>query len=131
MNGKTGDRVRLKEAAVHRGERGIVERSHRGRLLVRLEKGGRLIELTPHQVTNFSLAARKAWESMPDRRVGRPKGSRVCDRLSVTLRIDRDLWKDFRAMESDGRIQDRTTLVNALLRKKLAELKSKKAGANA
>src|SRR5437879_6159671 len=123
MNGKTGDRVRLKEGA-HRGERGIVARSHRGRLLVRLEKGERLIEVPPPTVTNFSLAARKAWESMPDRRVGRSKGSRVCDRVSVTLRIDRNLWEDFRAMESNGRIGDRTTLVNTLLRKKLAKLKS-------
>jgi uncharacterized protein (DUF4415 family) len=83
-----------------------------------------LVELKSHEVTNFSLAARKAWQSMPHKRVGRPKGSRVCDRTSVTLRIDRDLWDEFRALESNERIKDRTTVINAMLREKLAELKS-------
>ena len=130
MNTKAGDRVKLKDSA-HRGMRGIVERLHRGQLLVRLEDHDGLIELTPRQVTNFSLAARKAWESMPDRRVGRPKGSRVCDRVSVTVRIDRDLWEEFRNMESDGRIEDRTGTINAVLREKVIALRSKRGNADA
>jgi uncharacterized protein (DUF4415 family) len=123
MKTQQGDRVKIKKDE-KRGLRGIVKQLNRDRLVVQLEDRDELIELNAHEVTNFSLAARKAWKSMPHKRVGRPKGSRVCDRTSVTLRIDRDLWEEFRALESEARIKDRTTVINAMLREKLAELKS-------
>ena len=123
MKAHPGDRVKLKNIE-HRGARGIVKRLNRDRLVIKLEDRDEFVELKSHEVTNFSLAARKAWKSMPHKRVGRPKGSRVCDRTSVTLRIDRDLWDEFRALESNERIKDRTTVINAMLREKLAELKS-------
>ena len=75
-------------------------------------------------VTNFSLAARKAWVTGPDRPVGRRKGTKLCDRVSVTLRIDRDLWERFRGMEGSGLIEDRTAAVNSWLRQKLEELEA-------
>jgi hypothetical protein len=93
-----------------------------GKLVVRLEGSGQRAWLTPEQVTNFSLAARKAWVTGPHRRVGRPKGTRLCDRISVTLRIDRELWERFRAMEKAGVIEHRTGLVNRWLREKMDEL---------
>ncbi|HMG73676.1 MAG TPA: hypothetical protein VK582_09255 [Pyrinomonadaceae bacterium] len=126
MKAQPGDRVKIKNID-HRGTRGIVTRLNRDRLVVKLDDRDELVELKSHEVTNFSLAARKAWQSMPHKRVGRPKGSRVCDRTSVTLRIDRDLWDEFRALESNERIKDRTTVINAMLREKLAELKSEQA----
>jgi uncharacterized protein (DUF4415 family) len=76
----------------------------------------------PELVTNFSLAARKAWVTGPDRAVGRRKGTKLCDRVSVTLRIDRDLWERFREMEGAGLIEDRTASVNSWLRQNLDEL---------
>ena len=88
-----------------------------------IEVDGKRFESTPDDVTNLSLAARKAWESMPARRVGRPKGSCHCDRVSVTLRIDRDLWEDFRRLEAVGAIQDRTAIINALIREETEKLK--------
>ena len=40
----------------------------------------------------------------------------------MTLRLDRDLWEHFLGLEEDGVIEDRTGLVNAVLREKLARL---------
>jgi hypothetical protein len=118
MLAKAGDHVRVKESA----RRGTVEKIDHDNVLVRFEDSGELASLSTRAVTNYSLAARKAWERMPERRVGRPKGSRVCDRLSVTIRIDRSLWNQFKRFEHDGRIADRTGLINKWLRQKLDEL---------
>lgn len=121
MNAKVGDKVRLKGNG-HSGQRGIVEAIAGGKLAVRLEGSGQRAWLAPEQVTNFSLAARKAWATEPHRRVGRPKGTRLYDRVSVTLRIDRELWERFRAMEEAGLIEGRTGVVNRWLREKMDEL---------
>lgn len=121
IKAETGDKVRLK-ANGRPGSRGIIEATEDGRLVVRLEGSGQRVLVAPEEITNLSLAARKAWVSMPNRRVGRPKGMRFCDRISVTLRIDRDLWEQFRLKESSGLIDDRTATINGWLREKLAEL---------
>jgi hypothetical protein len=115
------DKVRLK-AGAEAGERGIVEAVDGDKLLVRLEASGSKVRVTPEQVTNFSLAARKAWVTEPDRAVGRRKGTKLCDRVSVTLRIDRDLWAHFLGLEAAGVIAARTALINGWFREKLAEL---------
>jgi hypothetical protein len=115
------DKVRVKEG-FHAGERGLVEAVEGDKLAIRLEKSGLKVRVRPEQVTNFSLAARKAWVTDPDRAVGRRKGTKLCDRVSVTLRLDRELWEQFMKMEDDGRIDDRTATVNRWLREKLAEL---------
>lgn len=119
---EAGDKVRLRSRA-HFGVRGAVETMREGKLVVRLEENGQKVLVTPEEVTNLSLAARRAWVSMPERRVGRPKGMKFCDRISVTLRIDRDLWEQFRTKESSGLIEDRTAIINKWLREKLGELK--------
>jgi uncharacterized protein (DUF4415 family) len=113
--------VRVK-AGPHRGLRGVVERVEGGSLVLQGVGSETTMRVSVDEVTNLSLAARKAWTRMPDRRVGRPRGSRVCDRVSVTLRIDRDLWQRFRGNEATGQIEDRTTTINAWLRQKLDEL---------
>src|SRR5688500_15740405 len=124
MRAQPGDRVKLKDSN-HFGMRGTIKGVSRFHLLVELENANEVLQLTDGEVTNFSLAARKAWKSMPHKRVGRPRGSRVCDRTSVTLRIDRDLWEEFRALESYMKIENRTEWINSLLREKLTELKQK------
>ena len=122
IRARTGDRVRLKSND-HLGARGTVEAIEAGKLVVRLAGSEERLRVTPDDVTNFSLAARKAWVSMPRRRVGRPKGLRLCDRVSVTLRIDRDLWEQFRYYEDLDLIEDRTATINRWLREKLAEVR--------
>ena len=123
MQTQIGDKVRLK-IPIHVNERGVVVDVTKRAILV--EVAGNTVETKPEDFTNLSLAARKAWESMPDRRVGRPKGSFHCDRVSVTLRIDRELWDDFRRLEAEGAIQDRTATINALIREKTKKLKNER-----
>lgn len=94
------------------------------KLVVQLEESGQIIHVDSEAVTNYSLAARKAWVTGPNRAVGRRKGTRLCDRVSVTLRIDRELWQRFLEMEKAGQIEDRTAAINSWLRQKLGELDS-------
>jgi len=130
MEPEVGDKVKLKN---HNGApvRGVVAAVHGDALLVRVDESEELIAVAPDLVTNFSLAARKAWKNMPHRRVGRPKGARHCDRVSVTLRIDRELWEQFRHDEVEGLIQDRTATINSWFRGMLDKLKRTKAGIDA
>ncbi len=121
MRVETGDKVRLK-AGRYQGERGIVEAVDSGKIGARLESSGQLVWVSADEVTNFSLAARKAWATEPDRAVGRRKGTRLCDRVSVTLRLDRELWERFVELEEAGRIEGRTAVINRWFREKLAEL---------
>ena len=116
-----GDKVKVK-AGSQRGVRGLVEAVAEDKIVVRTHGVEESITVSTDEVTNFSLAARKAWLSMPKRQVGRPKGSKFCDRVSVTLRIDRDLWQQFRTKEHSGLIGNRTEAVNRWFREKLAEM---------
>ncbi len=116
MNAAVGDKVLIKA----QGLRGIVSGVHREKIGV-LDIQGKSHSLVANQIVNYSLAARKAWEKMPLRQVGRPVGTKRTDRVSVTLRIDRDLWDEFRAAEEKGLITNRTTTVNEWIRQKLQE----------
>jgi len=121
VNAEAGDKVRLK-AGTHAGARGILDGFDGEKLVVRLEGSGLKVRVTPEQITNFSLAARKAWVTEPDRAVGRRKGTKLSDRVSVTLRLDRDIWEHFLGLEEDGVIDDRTGRINEWFREKLARL---------
>lgn len=121
MEPEVGDKVKLK---MHNSApaRGVVEEVRGNELLIRLDESGELVAVASESVTNFSLAARKAWKNMPHRQVGRPKGARHCDRVSVTLRIDRALWEQFKQDESEGRIRDRTATINFWFREMMDKL---------
>jgi hypothetical protein len=121
VDAEAGDKVRLK-VGTHAGARGLLDAFDGEKLVVRLEESGLKVRVAPEQITNFSLAARKAWVTEPGRAVGRRKGTKLSDRVSVTLRLDRDLWERFIGLEKDGVIEDRTGLINGLLREKLARL---------
>lgn len=121
MEAQIGDKVRVKSGP-SAGARAVVEKVNRRRLLVRTESGSERLSLDLSEVTNLSLAARKAWESMPTRRVGRPVGSKTSERTSVTLRIDCDLWDEFRQCESTGLIIDRSDTINKWIRQQLQKL---------
>jgi uncharacterized protein (DUF4415 family) len=121
MEPEVGDKVKLK-AHSSAAARGVVEEVRGNVLLIRLDESGELVAVASESVTNFSLAARKAWKNMPHRQVGRPKGARHCDRVSVTLRIDRALWEQFKRDESEGRIRDRTATINIWFREMMDKL---------
>jgi hypothetical protein len=121
----TGDKVRLK-AGEHAGERGAVNALKGEKLIILLDESGLTVCVMPKDVTNFSLAARKAWKTEPHRAVGRRKGTCLSDRVSVTLRLDRELWEKFQGLEEDRVIEDRTALINEWFREKLAEVERRK-----
>ena len=116
---KKGDKIRIKSGKFA-GERGILIRPHTGKWIVSMHNRDLTALVSSEEVTNFSLAARRAWRSMPDRKVGRPTGSKVSDRISVIFRIDRTLWNQFMIAEEAGIIADRTTVINECLRDVLA-----------
>jgi uncharacterized protein (DUF4415 family) len=120
LNHRSGDRVRIKVECPT--SRGVILAVNPTGLLVRSAPDRAPQWFQPEEITNFSLAARKAWKKMPNRRVGRPKGSTVCDRVSVTIRLDRDLWESFRAAESAGFVTDRTATLNSWIRVQLGTL---------
>lgn len=120
MIANVGDKVRIKNGA-HVGERGHVTKIHKETMTVSLDRTDNNIRIPASDVTNFSLAARKAWKKMPQRRVGRPKGSGTTDRVSVTLRIDRELWNQFKMAERAGLIENRTATINEWFAEKLAK----------
>ncbi len=78
------------------------------------------------ELTNFSAAARQAWDRMPNRKVGRPVGTKVSDRVSVIFRIERSIWDEFLDAERAGLVSDRTTIINTCLRKLLKSAKSQR-----
>jgi hypothetical protein len=116
---KKGDKIRIKSGKFA-GERGILMRPHSSKWIVSMPHKDLTFLVSTEELTNYSLAARRAWRSMPDRKVGRPAGSKVSDRVSVIFRVDRTLWNQFLIAEEAGFIADRTTVINACLRDVLA-----------
>lgn len=59
---RVGDKIRI-SAGNQKGQRGIIRDVTNSSLEVRLESG-ETVDISPMDVTNFSLAARKAWRTM-------------------------------------------------------------------
>ena len=106
--------------------RGTIKKSFKDSLKVETVNG-ELMSVGRDAVRNFSAAARMAWKKMPERKVGRPKGSSKTARVSVTLRLDRALWSRFLLLEAQKKIQDRTALFNGFLAELTAEKNHKRA----
>lgn len=117
-----GDKVRIKKGPFAT-RRGTLLRRESGKWLVALADGAETTIVDGSDLTNFSLAARRAWQSMPHRNVGRPVGTKVSDRISVIFRIDRILWQEFIDAETSGLVQDRTTVINNCLRVVIGDAK--------
>jgi hypothetical protein len=111
---RVGDKVRIKSGGESAGARGVVQAVGSQRLTIRFDTG-KTTDYNLADVCNYSLAARKAWIKRPGRRVGRPKGSRQCDRISVTLRFDKALWHRFLSLEQEGKTGARVELFNRML----------------
>jgi uncharacterized protein (DUF4415 family) len=115
MTHQIGDKVRIKRGE-HKGRRGVLAGIHGDRCRIDVEDSALKVAINFDDILNYSLAARRAWLKMPKRNVGRPIGTRVCDRVSVTVRVDRNLWDRFQEAEKAGSIVNRTAVVNDLLR---------------
>jgi hypothetical protein len=113
-----GDKVRVRSGP-HLGSRGILLGQEGG--LVRLElSSGETILVQPHELTNFSLAARKAWQTMP-KRAGRPPSPNTRKKM-VSLRLDVDVWRMLGRAAEFNLIPSREQAVNEWLRKRLVQL---------
>lgn len=120
-----GDKVRVRKGPFL-GKRGTLKHKESAGWVVSFEDGDSDRAIRMEDMTNFSLAARKAWNRMPNRKVGRPAGTKVSDRVSVIFRVDRALWEEFVTAEETGLVGDRTTIVNDCLRKLLSSAKRRR-----
>lgn len=118
MDFRSGDKVRIRTGKFA-GRRGVLLKGGTTGWTVGLDEDTHTMPIRTEDVTNYSAAARLAWGRMPDRKVGRPVGTKVSDRVSVTFRVDRPVWKDFLIAEREGLVPDRTTAINSFLRRLL------------
>ena len=114
---QVGDKVAVKNRDTNL--RGVIVDFKASSIVVQTPTG--TVEADARHVTNYSAAARKAWSKQPRRRVGRPRGATV-DRVTVNLRIDRDVWLAFQTAETQGLITTRTETINKWLREGLKRL---------
>ena len=113
---RRGDKVRVR-LGPRAGARGVIVSEADEALTVELQEE-ETIEIAPDAVTNYSLAARRAWAAMP-KKAGRPRLDASEKKKMVSLRIDADLWERLgRAVEA-GLIPNRGQAVNGWLREQL------------
>lgn len=116
---RIGDKVAIKGPG--QATRGVIEERLPAAARVRTREGS-VVEVAYATMTNYSAAARKAWSKQPLRRVGRPRGATV-DRVTVNVRLDRELWNAFKDAETEGLITARSETINAWLRDGLTKLR--------
>ena len=115
---RLGDKVRVK---VRPGdpERGIIREVSKAWLRVETNDGETVL-VPPDSVTNYSLAARRAWRTMP-KRAGRRRGDVAPSRM-VSLRLSADVIELLHRAADLGRIGSREQAINNWLRERLLEL---------
>ncbi len=113
-----GDKVRVR-VNPHRGVRGVIDAVQDGFLRIRLTSDD-VVDLQPADITNYSLAARRAWQAMP-KRAGRPPGPGPRKKM-VSLRLDAEVWGRLAQAVERGLITSREQAVNAWVRERLDEL---------
>lgn len=122
MKFKLHDKVKIRSGRLQAQRGRVVGVVNGANVQVHLVKTGKVVSIAAQQVTNYSAAARKAWKTMPARSVGRPVGTKLSNRISVTIRVDKSLWTKFQECESQGLVRDRSGTIESLLRRKLSEL---------
>jgi ribosomal protein L24 len=120
MFDRKGDKVRVKSGP-SRGVKGIISEVRSGLCNIDPFPGGVPIAVGVQDIVNYSAAARKAWKKMPERKVGRPKGSIRADRVSVTFRIERTLWESYLQAERKGALPERNVLIDEMVKKCLKD----------
>jgi hypothetical protein len=113
-----GDKVRIKTGS-HAGERGILQIAADGTLAVNLDSG-EVVSALGEELTNFSLAARRAWEVMP-KRAGRPPSLRPRMQM-VSLRVEIELWQRLKEAVQDGLLPSGEQAINSWIRQHLDEI---------
>jgi len=118
---QTGDKIRIRSGP-YSGARGVIQAEVDGILEVLLDEGTG-IQVEPQEITNYSLAARRAWQTMP-KRSGRPQLSSPRKRM-VSMRLDIDVWDQLGDAVELGFVSSREEAVNTWIRERLNMLFSK------
>ena len=103
----------------HTGARGIIQAELDGFLEIQLEDSTS-IKVPINDVTNYSLAARRAWQVMP-KRSGRPQLPAPRKKM-VSIRLDIDVWDRLGRQLKSGLIPSREQAINVWLRQQLDSL---------
>lgn len=106
-----GDKVRIR-SGVHMGARGVILAELDGIFQVQLEQSN-VVNIPTKEVTNYSLAARRAWQVMP-KQSGRPQLSAPRKKM-VSMRLDVDVWNRLGEAVELGLIPSREEAVNTWL----------------
>jgi hypothetical protein len=117
-----GDKVKIRSGS-HAGARGVIQGEDIGLIHVRLETG-EVVNLTALEITNFSLAARRAWEVMP-KKSGRPTLDEPRKKM-VSLRLDVDVIEMLDKASELSLIENKTEAINKCLRTELRRIFEKK-----
>ncbi len=113
-----GDKVRIRFGP-STGARGVIRAEVDGRLEVLLDSSS-IIHVASETVTNYSLAARRAWQAMP-KRAGRPQLPTPRKKM-VSMRLDVDVWDRLGVAVDLGLIPNREQAVNAWIRQQVDAL---------
>src|SRR6266571_808707 len=110
-----GDKVRIRSGS-YVGVRGVIRSESDGLFEIQLDEDG-IASVPAKEVTNYSLAARRAWQAMP-KRAGRPKGQKPVKRM-VSMRLDADIWDMLQEATELGLIPSREKAVNDWVREQI------------
>jgi len=113
-----GDKVRIRSGS-YIGAKGVIRAESDGLLEIQLDEGG-IVSVPAKEMTNYSLAARRAWQAMP-KRAGRPQLATPRKKM-VSIRIDVDVWNHLGEAVELGLIPNREEAVNTWLRERLDTL---------
>jgi preprotein translocase subunit YajC len=110
-----GDKVRIR-SGIHAKVRGVVQAKVGESLEIQLDEGP-LIHARPEEITNYSLAARRAWQVMP-KQAGRHQLA-VPRKRMASLRLDINVLDDLDKATELGLIPNKEQAVNTWLRQQL------------
>jgi uncharacterized protein (DUF4415 family) len=116
-----GDKIRIR-SGLYSGMRGIIQAEINGGVEVLLDDGNS-IHVEPTDITNYSLAARRAWQKMP-KKAGRPQSPTPRKKM-VSMRIDVDVWNMLQEAGERGLISNREKAVNDWIREQVILLLAK------
>lgn len=124
---QSGDKIRVRTGP-YTGAKGIIQAELDGLLEIQLDESNNIIDVPAKNVTNYSLAARRAWQVMP-KRSGRPQLSTPRKKM-VSMRLDIDVWDRLGEAVELGLIPSREQAINVWLRQQLDSLFSREPSQN-
>src|SRR6266566_5506989 len=123
---RPGDKIRVR-SGIYTGARGIIRAELNGLLEIELDDS-KVLSVPAKEVTNYSLAARRAWQVMP-KRAGRPQLATPRKKM-VSMRLDIDVWDRLGEAVELGLIPSREEAINAWLGQQLDSLFSEESSQN-